>query len=120
MISELSFLIDLLMNHKLSRATKELIAERIKEVEANLNKPFTAKVTGSLPISNGGWGTQAPSTLANLEKMGGLPPIESEAPVEQIAQTPAAAQALQRRAEAMQGRGKELYKATPKPPPGMK
>ena len=118
-MTELSFLIDLLMNHKLAKATKDLIAERIKEVESGITAGMSWPAKTNRPtISNAQ--QQAPSTLANLEKMGGLPPIEPEAPVEQIAQTPAAAQALQRRAEAMRGQGKELYKANPKPPPGMK
>lgn len=35
-MSELSFLIELLLNHDLPKETKALIAERIKEVETNI------------------------------------------------------------------------------------
>lgn len=38
-MSELSFLIELLLNHDLQKVTKDLVAERIKEVEASLIAP---------------------------------------------------------------------------------
>ena len=38
-MTELSFLIDLLLNHKLPKATKDAVAARIKEVEARTAAP---------------------------------------------------------------------------------
>lgn len=108
-MTELSFLIDLLMNHKLAKATKELVAQRIKEVEAAINaKPIAAtppprSTTPQLPPG------QAPSTLALMAKHGELPagvqiPVMQEpepVPVEQIAQTPATQAAMARRQQAL-------------------
>lgn len=92
MMTELSFLIDLLLNDELPRPIKELVAKRIKEVE----ETFAAKppqpthaIRSTLP--------QAPSTLANLAKH----PEPMAVPIEQIAQTPAAAQALASREAAI-------------------
>lgn len=39
MVTELQFLIDLLLNHKLPKATKDLVAKRIGEVETGLIPP---------------------------------------------------------------------------------
>ena len=63
-MTELSFLIELLLNHDLPKATKDLIASRIKEVESNLvtyKLPNQAQnVTPRL--------SQAPSTLAAMAR----------------------------------------------------
>jgi hypothetical protein len=111
-MTELSFLIDLLMNHKLPKVTKELIANRIKEVGSLLQVkevyiPAGPHV-GTLPYKS----TQAPSTLAAMARHGipeGTiahminPPIKVEdvMPVEVIAQTPQTAQAMQSRQQAI-------------------
>ena len=110
-MSELSFLIELLLNHELPAATKHLVAERIKEVEGKLTagagthgttvqwKPEGSKQytpTQILP-------QQAASTLALMAKHGDIqpmpappemPPVE---PVTQIAHTPQAAAAMNSR-----------------------
>lgn len=86
-MTELSFLIELLLNHELKKETKDLIAGRIKEVEANLipMRPSMPLITGSLPISNGGYGPspQAASTMAAMARhegiiaapINGIPPL---------------------------------------------
>lgn len=99
-MSELSFLIDLLMNHKLSKPTKELIAARIKEVESLMTMTH-AYLPANAKISTYLGPPQAASTLALLEKHGPLP--IPEIPVEQIAQTPATAAAMNDRAATMAG-----------------
>ncbi len=104
-MSELSFLIELLLNHDLPAGTKELIASRIRQVEMMLTaKPATGQFfQTALP----GKATQAPSTLAAMARHGDtileapvMPPIP-EAPVTQIAQTPATAAAMNSRHEAI-------------------
>lgn len=111
-MTELSFLLDLLLSHKLPAPTKKVVVERIKEVEASLSSPISpfavrhAPPTGPSPILANG-SQQSASTQALLAKHGlpdptiNLPPaplaMQPEAapgaPV-QIAQTPAAAAAL--------------------------
>lgn len=61
-MSELSFLVDLLLNHKLSTSVKKHIAERIREIEAKAQPASVARSTG-VPAHLIG---QAPSTVANL------------------------------------------------------
>ncbi len=96
-MSELSFLIELLLNHKLPKATKDAIAARIKEVEA---LPHTRVQDRWQPQSSAQalqQAAQAPSTLALMAKHG-VPnptPLNDPASVENIAQTAATAQALQ-------------------------
>jgi len=101
-MSELSFLIDLLLNHKLHRLTKEAIAARIKEVEENRTPVPQVRVTH--PLGQ----VQAASTLALMAKHGEIPvndiPIApAPQPVAVIAQTPATAAAMQARNEAILG-----------------
>lgn len=96
-MTELSFLIELLLNHELKKETKDLIAGRIKEVEANLIpmhlRPSMPLITGSLPISNGGWGhspsPQAASTVAAMARHGGAPntPVIPDSPPEPVVLT---------------------------------
>lgn len=99
-MTELSFLIDLLMDHKLTKVTKDLIADRIRYVESNMQPHATPRPTHpSAPM-------QAPSTLAALAKHGLLPPTpipmpEVPEPVEVIAHTPAAAAAMASRQQAI-------------------
>jgi hypothetical protein len=121
-MTELSFLIDLLLNHDLPKPTKDAIAMRIREVEASIcNQNLAASKlspivsaprsqnTSSVPM-------QAQSTLdaiARHEAMGftapqlpivhpqQLPPEMPPIPVEQVAQTAAAAQAINSRNQAI-------------------
>ena len=101
-MTELSFLIDLLLNHDLPAKTKHVIAERIKEVESNLvAKPIQQQIQYHVPNMP----AQAPSTLALMAKHGELPPImpapqmPAPEPVAVIAQTPATAAAMNHRNE---------------------
>lgn len=102
-MTELSFLIDLLLNHKLPKATKELIMSRIKDVEMSI----TSKLPQAhliRPIQSPT--AQAPSTMALMAKHGDLPAIETPImpipePVAVIAHTPAAAAAMQSRSQAI-------------------
>ena len=87
-MTELSFLINLLLNHKLQKQTKEAIKVRISEVEQNISIPSAPKTEQPKPALVA---MQALSTQQILEKN---PDI--------IAQTPAAAQALKSREEAIQ------------------
>lgn len=112
-MTELSFLVELLLNHKLTKPTKDAIALRIKEVESNLPQstqlPITASsgyITPVRPIKDPT--AQAPSTQAILNAdptVTGhvIPPLPAEGPVQpaQIAKTQAAVQALNARQEAI-------------------
>ena len=94
-MTELSFLLDLLLNHKLTKPTQTAIKERIKEVEAQFaSQPVRPQVQR---VPNG----QAPSMQAAIEAMeaekGNVPPPPNQIP----AQTAAAAGALRRRQEAI-------------------
>ncbi len=123
-MSELSFLLNLLLEHKLQKATKEFIIQRIKEVELILSAnapvrlsspPVTApKMLNGVP--------QAPSMIKLMEKYPDLvistvtpataQPAEEPPPVEVIAQTPQTMAALQSRQEALSGK---IDKATGRP-----
>lgn len=65
-MSELSFLLMLLLDHKLSREVKALLKERIKEIES---KPQAMSSQRTMAM------TQSPSTLANIEASALPPPI---------------------------------------------
>lgn len=116
MISELSFLIELLLKHKLPVATRDLIAARIKDVEQGLSavRHISSPVVKPLPI---GMVQQAASTQAILDRNPDLaiPVVSNVVPVEQVAQTPAAAAAMAARAaminQAMSGKPKEGEKS---------
>lgn len=117
MTTELSFLVELLLNHKLAKATKDLIAERIQKVEANfsmghlnqqVNKvPSQAMFAGSLINQTGV--QQSASTMALMQKhanLAGMPIAEfsgdkplpmvmaEPVPVANVAQTPMTAMAM--------------------------
>lgn len=108
-MTELSFLIELLLHHELPQETKFLLASRIKEVEQNLQAPKV--ITNFQPMTVASSQTvmgapQAPSTLAALARHGGIPipvPVSAEAPipVEQVAQTIQTAQAMASRSTAI-------------------
>lgn len=93
-MTELQWLIRLLTKEKLTASIKDLVIERIGVVESLL---IQAPVIRSNP--NLGVVKQAPSTQKLLEEM------EQEHPA-QIAQTQAAAQALQARQQAIASAGK--------------
>lgn len=103
--SELTFLIELLLNHDLPKITKDLVASRIKEVEQALTaRPQAYAPTPVITTLNGI--KQAPSTLAAMARHGDItieapimPPVPE--PVAQIAQTPATAAAMNSRHEAI-------------------
>lgn len=95
-MTELSFLIDLLLNHKLPKATQTAIKERIQEVESQYAKP-SMPFPARLSVIQG----QAPSMAAAIasmeaEKMGEvpLPVVPIVAINHQGATTPTAARAL--------------------------
>lgn len=117
MTTELSFLVELLLNHRLPKATREAVGARIKEVEeqrplyGQMNPPpaHRAIQPQAVPAALQG---QAPSTIAAMMRhpdliaqMGATaaPPETppEPAPVAVIAQTPAAAAAMQKRQEAL-------------------
>jgi hypothetical protein len=126
-MTELSFLIELLLNHKLAKATKDAIAERIKEVEtrstASAPGPRTPSAAAFVEMASHPAqylppeiAKQAPSMqrimLRHLEQ--GTAPVSTEgtpihadatvagpAPVAVVAQTPAAAAAMASRAQAI-------------------
>ena len=113
MKSELSFLIDLLLNHKLVKATAELIAERIKEVEANLSaRPAMHQPIAQVPKTPH-IAAQAPSMQAIMARHPDLiagVPVQQElnsdsmlvpSPIAVIAQTPAASAAMASRNQAI-------------------
>lgn len=121
-MTELSFLIELLLNHDLPKATKELIAERIKEVEAIifLVAPGSSHAVAQQRFAQNQivqqgipQARQAQSTLDAMARHGDvgytapiihaqqLPPEMPPVPVEQIAHTPAAAAAMNSRHQAI-------------------
>lgn len=93
-MSELSFLIDLLLNHKLSKDVKALVSERIKLIENQKAQShmFAHPIQAAI---------QSPSTLANLARdmnqVGGLAIGAAPVPV-----TAPVAQALVSRQQAIQ------------------
>lgn len=107
-MSELSFLIDLLLNQRLSKPVKALISDRIKEIEARprnsaVGQQIYTQPAAVIPAHLLG---QAPSTIANFLKseVSSADPVSptphaDEAQV--IATTPAARAALQHRREAI-------------------
>lgn len=63
-MSELSFLIDLLLNHKLPKKTKDLIKDRITLIEER--RVVQQQQPGFSPVRNN---NQAPSMQAKIEAM---------------------------------------------------
>lgn len=111
-MTELSFLIDLLLYHKLGTETKQLIMERIKTVEQALqDKPLSKPINiyqGVVPAGP----QQAPSTLAAMARHNNDPELAAAsavarlievppAPVAVIAQTPATTAAMNSRQQAI-------------------
>ncbi len=106
-MTELSFLIDLLLNHRLGKATKDLIAMRIKELGSPVITSGTVTVLPGTPLPQRTFTVpQAASTIALMTKHGDIPPLDIPAPaapepVTQIAHTAAAAAAMQARNESI-------------------
>lgn len=112
-MSELSFLVDLLLNHKLPKATRDAIATRIKDVESSysVRSPTPAMARQVVPAGLEG---QAPSTIAAMMRhgsntavtvmpltIGSQPQEDAAIPVTTIAQTPAAVAAINSRQQAI-------------------
>ena len=119
--TELSFLIDLLLHHKLPSKTKEAISGRIKEVEASLaTQPTQVQprfAQPPIPRTQVDPTAQAPSTQAilNGEKPAATGSVLPTAPQVLVPPTsPAAAAALQDRMaiinQALAGKGSEAPK----------
>jgi len=110
MISELSFLISLLLEHRLLPSVKKVIAERIKEVEAKTATPGPR--ISNWPIINTTVSVppdpktaQAPSTQRILDEMAASAPVAPPAdPAPQpVVTSPVVAQALSSRAQLLRG-----------------
>lgn len=104
-MSELSFLLQLLLEHKLPRPTKVAITDRIKEIEVGRTQPAQAIHVQRPPRT-----AQSPSTQRILDEMAAeqgietVPVVSNQAIDEMpavIAQTPAAVAALNARNEAI-------------------
>ena len=119
-MTELDFLLEIILNHKIPKATKDLLQARIKEVQAQPT-PIPRQLVNGVPRSSQPTRpsptAQQPSTAKILQENPDLIP-EGETlevvptpeviPVNQIAQTPAAAQALAQRQQMMNNRGTGL------------
>ncbi len=102
-LTELTFLLELLLNHKLPKPTREAVTARVREVEQLLQMTSVTLrqtpamqpgISGFIPPHLVG---QAPSTIAAMMKHPDLVP-----PVAVVAQTPAAQAALAAREDAIQ------------------
>lgn len=104
-MTELQFLLDLLLNHKLTASTKKIVAQRIGDVEATFT--FAPRPIYLPPPS-----AQAPSTQKLLDQIAAdAAPIEIPPPT-----TPAAAQALQARSAAInRAANSDPFRGKPEP-----
>lgn len=113
-MTELTFLLELLLKHKLPLSTKAFVADRIKEVEGNLNARAPIHIAAPQPfvgqVKPAAVAMQAPSMQRLMEKYPDLVPGEAPkpepiepnpTPVAVVAQTPQTAAAMQSRAEAI-------------------
>ena len=111
-MTELSFLVDLLLNHKLPKATRDAVASRILEVEQLLCPPGVAyaPMPSFVPDKLRPQGVpQAASTLAAMARhpdlfvgqVQAMPVAAPPEPVAVIAQTPAAVAAMNSRQQAI-------------------
>ncbi len=111
MISELSFLIELLLNHELKKETKDLIAGRIKEVEANLvAQPIFLPTRHTTPVPNPT--LQSPSTLAAMARHGGAAniPVTPDSPPAPVVLTGNEMQARENSMEILKKRKQQQLK----------
>lgn len=98
MTTELSFLIELLLNHKLPPATKKLIAERVKEVEGSYSTTSSSiSIVKPATFVGSAFANQSPSMQAIMARNPDL--VVAPQVVEQIAQTPITQAALASRDE---------------------
>lgn len=80
-MTEIQWLVDVMLNHKLSESVKQKFIARIGEVEANLIPRSSNGRTVGFGPTNGGsipslGTTQAPSTIAALERQEQpIPPV---------------------------------------------
>jgi hypothetical protein len=99
-MTELAFLVELLLGHKLPKTARDVISARLRELAAMTPMPMQVPRPASV---NPTGVQQAASTLANLAKHGDLMPIAvpPPEPVVAVAQTPATAAALASRNQAI-------------------
>jgi hypothetical protein len=122
-MTELSFLIDLLLNQKLNKTVKSLIADRIRFIEKPTNssstQAFVSQSAGNasgLPAHLLG---QAPSTIANFMKEQSHAPVAAQAPV--LSSEPAGAIISPLATQALASREQAIAAAlSGKPEPGRK
>lgn len=110
-MSELSFLLDLLLNEKLSKPVKEKITQRVKDVETLMTVQPTVRFTGPVPVVAPLTNLpphiagQSPSTIAKFmeHQAAGLPPVTEAAPTAPavVAATPQALAAVAKRDQAI-------------------
>ncbi len=96
-MTELSFLLDLLLNEKLSLSVKKKITERVKEVESAYARPLIqapSMFVQNGPIPPGAMQNQAPSTVAALQR-------HAAEPAPPIIASPVVNDALQKRDQAI-------------------
>jgi hypothetical protein len=98
--TEIAWLLDLVLNHKLSPDAKKLCLERIGEVESSLVAKPSYQTTGYMAPVRGT--AQAPSTQALLDAQAAIigAPIPTT-PAEPIIASPQAAQAVAERQAAI-------------------
>lgn len=113
MKSELGFLMDLFLSDDVPAPIKKLVAKRIRDVEENMTKPHVAINSPSFTIQNAPH--QIPSVIAQQSPsmqriMAQNPDLIPQAVASPVVvappETPAAAEALQRRAAIINGTGK--------------
>lgn len=88
-MTELTFLVELLLNHRLQKPTKDAVATRIKEVEAAI-----AQLPPQSPLRP----MPAPAVVSSRDVAARHPEV---VPVVAVAQTPAASAALASRQQAI-------------------
>lgn len=98
-MSELSFLLDLLLNHKLPKATRELITARVSDVEKTLTHmvPTAPRPMHPFPTMP----NVPASAMAILERNPDLIPVSAAPQPVVVAQTPAAVAAMNSRQESI-------------------
>lgn len=99
MTTELTFLIELLLNHKLPKITRDLVASRIRDVEV----PPIPRISAPPGDDRDNWrGIVAPQQAASMQAiMARNPDLVPPPPVVNIAQTPATVAAMNSRQEAI-------------------
>ncbi len=103
-MGELSFLLEILLNHKLGKPTKDLIAARIRELEERTAPPIMQPNVLIRPQTNN-------SIAARIKEL--------EIPIDPAQQNSAVQQALTQRQAAMTGgaTGGSIFKVKPNPAP---